>query len=98
MGYAIIRDGKSIELTNGEIYAAYRCQENMFRMQDARSHINELIINELVKNEVNEGKINKLKKLNESDIEILVERFLDKYDCNYDENTLWERVINNYIT
>lgn len=92
MGYVIIRDGESIELTNGEVYAAYRYQENMFRMQDARCHINELI-----KNEVNEGKINKLKKLNESDVEILAKRFLDKYDCNYDENTLWELIINDYI-
>lgn len=92
MGYAIIRDGKSIELTNGEVYAAYRYQENMFRMQDARSHIDELIENGL-----NEKKINKLKKLNDADVEILAERFLDEYDCNYDENTLWELIINDYI-
>ena len=92
MGYAIIRDGKSIELTHGEVSAAYRYQENMFRMQDARYHINKLIENRL-----NEGKIDKLKKLNEYDVKVLAERFLDKYDCNYDENTFWELIINDYI-
>ena len=92
MSYAIIRDGKSIELTDEETYEAYRYQNKMFRMQDARYHVDELINDEL-----NKKNLSKLKKLNEADIEILAERFLSKYDCNCDENTLWNSIIGDYI-
>lgn len=69
-------------------YAAYRKVQHYFEFQDAMCQVEDY-------DDLN-GTIWR-EKLTEGDYEVLVERYDDAYDCNINENALWEAVIETYV-
>ena len=96
----IQRNGKEIELTPKELLAAYREQEELFRLEDAKQHLNDL--NEWECKD-SHGVIitdHLLEKYLADDI--ILASILDKYDvifdCNRAENDMWEDAIKAVVT
>lgn len=121
-GDGIIRDGKVIKLTPDEILRISRYQEHIYKIQDARRHINEHILRLTERDDdpwlfdaslVSEEDISKsqdpkqtahdiklfrqLIALDDSDLECIIERYQDNFDCNLDENSQWDNAIDNYL-
>lgn len=84
----IIRDNKTIRLTNQELEAAYRERQKEYRMEDAESHcIDYLRENEIILNE----------PLGSSDYEWLADGYARCRDSNLAENDVWKEIVSEYI-
>lgn len=53
-----------------------------YRIEDAKNHAEDMEVDDLLYN---------------IDYEIIVDNFLDDYDCNVDENSQFRRVISDYV-
>lgn len=114
----IIRNGETITLTADEVNNIYRYQRELYRIADARHHVNAHILQytdrndescELDLNTVSDEdllpessendilKFHKLLNLTNDDLEALVECFEDRFDCNLDENSIWDNIIDEYL-
>lgn len=114
----IVRNGKTITLTDEEVENIYRYQEKRYRITDARHHVNNHILrhtnrtddswnldvstitdNDLLENssEDDKTKFHKLLNLTDDDLEDISDRFQSKFDCNCEENLLWDLVIDEYL-
>lgn len=63
--------------------ATYRKQELEFRIEDAKNHVEDLY----------EGRV----KLTEEEYKDIAIEFIEEYDCNRDENSLFEWIIEGYV-
>lgn len=63
--------------------ATYRKQELEFRIEDAKNHVEDLY----------EGRV----KLTEEEYKDIAIEFIERYDCNRDENSLFEWIIEGYV-
>lgn len=120
MGYTntIVRDDKTIVLTDSEVENIYRYQERRYRLQDARVHVNDHILRLTTRNDdywnldlntVSDAdlpenasaavikRFHTLLGFTDNDFESLSDEFQSRFDCNCDENTLWDSVINDYL-
>lgn len=114
----IVRDGKTIMLTEEEVNNIYRYQQELYRIADARHHVNDHILQHTDRNddcweldlstisdedllpESSEEDIlefHKLLNLTNDDLEVLADNFEDEFDCNCDENSTWDNVIDEYL-
>ena len=114
----IIRDGKTIELTDAEVENIYRFQERRYRLSDARAHVNDHILRYTDRNDdpwnmdittvtKKDARRNLSKRdikafhtllaVTDDDLEYLADRFQSKFDCNCDENTLWDLIIEDFL-
>jgi len=73
-------------LTDDMIEVVYRYQNMQYRIQDVKNHIEDLEANGLIP----------IIEWNDKDIRFLASEFLDKYDCNIDENTQFETLITEF--
>lgn len=64
-------------------YVAYREQELEFRIEDAKNHVEDLY----------EGRVT----LTEEEYIDIAKEFIERYDCNCDENSLFEWIIEGYV-
>lgn len=68
----------------------YREQEKMYRRKDAENAIKEYIDFKEESKEVEKRLLD--------DVDCIVEKFNDMYDCNTGENYIWEAAIEHYLT
>lgn len=73
----------------------YKMQHDFYK-KDAENHINDLIEN-CENCPANNDYVEKLKSINDDDLDILAERFSDSHDCNIPDNDQWENIIWKYI-
>ena len=114
----IIRDGKTIELTDDEIENIYRFQEQRYRLSDAKVHVNTYIlrytkrdddpwimdIKTITEKDRTKGlsrkdiaKFHRLLAMTNDDLEYMASEFQSRFDCNCDENTLWNIIIDDFL-
>lgn len=92
-------------MTPEEIEAAYRCQEKLFRLQDAKYHLDDLVFGvdpdaipeDAVKEAIAEFEgyhnVRYSDVSTEDSLEMLAEHFLDNGDCNCAENDVWTDIL-----
>ena len=88
--------GESWEMTPDQIEAAYRYQNRKYRIMDAEHMIEEHF--ELCNEDKEEFKEEYGYSYDDmmADADYLADKFLDYYDCDIPENTIWETVFNEY--
>ena len=102
-------DEVEITLTDEEVYEVYQAQQEQFRLQDAREHFDEVVfgadLEALEEDAVEQEKQRFLDQYGFSYDEAVdpgskhyvlgeaARRFRNKYDCEIDENSQWEAVI-----
>ena len=81
-------------LEDWQVEAAYRYKEMFYTVMDAKRQVDEYLesYNYLVEH-TDKTPI----KATEEDYENLAVEFLDRYDCNVDNNTMWLVVIESYF-
>lgn len=77
----------TFELTPEEIEKAYRVQERIYRLEDARIHVDPY---------VESGDVPE-KAVSDEALSDLVDLFFDRCDCNAPENDVWDLVIEEYF-
>lgn len=100
-------NGLSYEMTREQIYAAYRYQDHLYMMEDAKRHLIQLVECDDeadMYSEINEEKLKDFEEFYGITIEealgladVFVKCFEDRYDCNVDENSQWNEVIHEYL-
>ena len=90
-GGVVIRTLDADEAYSNQIAeAVYRAKEHKYRLEDALSHCEEYLDerNVLFDKDVLEA---------EGHLENIVIEFEHRFDCNLDENSIWNAVIRNYF-
>lgn len=107
----IVRNGAEIELSDEELEAAYREREHQYRCMDCTTHLAEYFGIDTEADDVNAtGDYERFFKVFgctfldavslDSDncvLDLLVERFNDRFDANIDENGQWENAIDEIV-
>ena len=75
----ITRNETEYTLTAEELEAAYREQEKIYRIEDAKTHAEDIPGREVM--------------FSEQDYEDMADRFFKVQDCNLDENSLWDAIV-----
>lgn len=85
------------EMTEDQIEAAYRYQEEHYREMDAKRFIDERL-------EWLDGDKDAFEKEYGvsyddviEDVDYLASRFMDEFDCNVPENEIWDEVLGEYF-
>ena len=88
--------GASYMMTEDQIEAAYRYQEEHYREMDARHFIDERL--EWVDGDKDVFEKEYGVSYNDAieDIDYLASRFMDEFDCNVPENEIWNEVLYEY--
>lgn len=71
------------QLQEGKQFMAYCKQRLEFRTEDAKAHVENMY----------EGRV----ELTEEEYKNIAKEFIEKYDCNCDENSLFEWIIEGYV-
>ncbi len=89
--------GASYVMTEDQIEAAYRYQEEHYREMDARHFIDERL--EWVDSDKDVFEKEYGVSYNDAieDIDYLASRFMDEFDCNVPENEIWNEVLGEYF-
>ncbi len=88
-----------IELPYSAKYDIYHEMEREYHMQDAKDHVKEIV--ERYKDSDDNGDLKMLgtlDSLEESDYDRLAAQFEHKHDCNIDDNSLWDSIIEGYAS
>lgn len=85
------------EMTEDQIEAAYRYQEEHYREMDAKRFIDERL--EWVDGDKDVFEKEYGVSYNDviEDIDYLASRFMGKFDCNVPENEIWNEVLDEYF-
>lgn len=102
-------DEVEISLTDDEVYEVYEAQQEQFRLQDAREHLDEFVFGgdpEVLEEDAVEREKQRFLEQHGFSYDEAVDpaskhyvleeaarRFRNKYDCEIDENSQWEAVI-----
>lgn len=81
--FQVVTEKEYAQMLKEDQLMAYRKQELEFRIQDAKNHVEDLY----------EGKVT----LTEEEYKEIAKEFLCRYDCNQDENSLFEWIIEGYV-
>ena len=68
-------------LNDAQLLAAYDIQNMKFRIEDAKSHAEDMGLENL---------------FSEDDYNSMAEEFIDNYDCNVPENNIWENIVDDF--
>ena len=82
----IIREGKSYELTAGEMEEAFRERDLKYMKEDAESHCANF-------NEWHERHI----AFTEDDYEAIANEYTEEQDCGQTENAVYEAIVDGYV-
>lgn len=89
--------GASYVMTEDQIEAAYRYQEEHYREMDARHFIDERLEWADSDKDVFEKEYGVSYNDAIEDIDYLASRFMDEFDCNVPENEIWNEVLGEYF-
>lgn len=101
--------GVKYAMTPEEIEAAYRYQEEQYRLQDARNHLNDYVFgvydpeDTMEEDEYAEAlqSFEQRKRVKYKDalasLDYIYELFERFFDCNCDENSVWDMALNEYF-
>lgn len=100
--------GKTYEMTEEQIEAAFRYQERQYRKEDAKYQLDEFVYgcspDELnaIDRQMQELSFRRWYKMEAADAYKLIDEILDRFDkifsCEIPENTIWENAIRAVLT
>lgn len=93
--FKAVTEGEYKQLQEEKRYKAYKKQELEFRTEDAKNHMEDSI--EYYIEDEDEAKAF-LDSVPEEDYEYIAEQFIDRYDCNRNENDLFDWLIEEYVS